>query len=272
MKKTVLVLLSFLTLASSCSRIDLAVYFADTYVINKTDDYFDLSSEQKKWLKHALKSNIQKVKQIIFPQLAQEFLRAAEVIETQKNVDVEQALIFYQRLKNLIYEGARIFSSDAALFSERLTMRQALYFQKEMDEKLIDMHRDDSNKETYKRYKKHFDSWIGYMTLSQKKSLQSFVEGGPTLTKEKIFNRQIMSHEFIKSFAQREVRSRYVKGVFAQYESMRDPGFNTLAEAYNRRLVGYVASFLNNLKNDQRETLIENLRDRANQLIKISKG
>lgn len=272
MRKTIVVLLSFLVLTSSCSRIDLAVYFADNYVVNKADDYFDLASDQKKWLKHALKINIEKVKQIIFPQLAQELLRAADVIEAQKSIDYEQALLFYQKVKNLIYEGARIFSSDAALFSEKLSMRQAIYFQKEMDEKLIDMHMDDSKKETYKRYKKHFDSWVGYMTSHQKKGLQSFVEESPALTKEKIFNRQTMSHEFIKAFPQREVRSHYVKEVFTHYESMRYPGFNVLAEAYNRRLVGYVTSFLNSLKSDQRETLIENLRDRANQLTKISKG
>lgn len=271
MKKTIILLLSFLALTSSCSRIDLAVYFADTYVINKADDYFDLASDQKKWLKQALKTDIEKVKRTIFPQLAQELLKAADAIESQKTIELELAHTTYERVKNLIYDGTRIFAADAALFSEKLTNRQIIYFQKEFDEKLIDMRKDDSEKNTFKRYKKHFDTWLGYMTSAQKKSLENFVENSPSITKEKIYNRQTMAHDFVKAFPKKEMRKQYVTKVFTQYEAMRTPEFTKMSNAYNKTLVEYLTAFLNNMKADQRENLVENLRDRANQLIKLSK-
>ncbi len=271
MKKIIVLFFSLLLFTSSCSRIDLAVYFADTYVVNKADDYFDLAGDQKKWLKSALKADINKVKRIIFPQLGHELLRVADILNTNRMVDQEAVYVSYQRVKKLVYEGARIFAPNAALFSEKLSSRQIVVFQKEMDEKLIDLRKDDTEKNNYKKMKKNFETWIGHLTSEQKKSLENFVRETPSMTREKIFNRQTMSHDFVKAFPNKISRAQYVRNVFTQYEKMRNPDYSILTEAYNKRVAEFVTVFLNELRAGQRENLVSNLRDRANQLIKLSK-
>lgn len=66
MKKIVLFLLIIVCIVASCSRLDLAVNLANSYVTNKADDFFDLTGEQSKWLKKALARDIEKVKKTIF--------------------------------------------------------------------------------------------------------------------------------------------------------------------------------------------------------------
>ena len=52
MKKFLLPLIFIIFfLTNSCSRLDIAVQFANTYVVNKADDYFDLTKEQTKWVR-----------------------------------------------------------------------------------------------------------------------------------------------------------------------------------------------------------------------------
>lgn len=264
-------LIFVLLFTSSCSRLDLVVYFADNYVVGKVDDYFDLTSEQKKWLKTALKTDIEKVKKIIFPQLAQEFLRVADVLKSDRVLESEDVYLSYQRVRNLFYQGARIFAPHAVNFTESLSKEQIDFFQKELREKFVKMHQEATIKNQYKRMKKNFDSWIGSLSSGQKNQIENFVKTEPPIIHEKIYNRQLMAHNFVKSFPNKEERGRYVYNLFTQYDSMRMPHYGAVADAYDKKVVAFVTNFINEIRPDQREDLVANLRDKANQLIKLSK-
>ena len=162
------ILLTTLITVTSCSRLDLAVNLANSYITNKADDYFDLTREQSKWLKVALERDIAKVKKTIFPQLASEMFKAASVLSEGRAVDYTLVYTTYKRLENLLYETLRIFSPSAVAFSERLTPNQLAHFQKEFDGKIKDL-KEDPEDRTYQKMKKQFDSWTGAISSKQKK-------------------------------------------------------------------------------------------------------
>jgi hypothetical protein len=272
MKKKLLLVCFLILAVTSCSRLDLAVNLANSYLTNKTDDYFNLTRDQKKWLKGALERNITKVKKTILPQLATEMLKAADAINSQKNFDGNSVLLTYERLENLLYQVLRLFSADAVLFADQLNPDQVVTFQNEFDKKMKELKYDDQQKKSYDRIKKQFDSWMGNMTGAQKSELKKFVAANPPPINETIYQRQSLAHDFVRTYPDKIARKKYVEKLFTHYDSMRDPNYIKIIKAKNKKVAEFVASVLSKMSSEQKTTLIETLRDRANQLFKISKG
>lgn len=271
MKKLFVLILMIFCFAISCSRLDLAVNLANSYVTNKADDFFDLTSDQSKWLKKSLANDINTLKKTIFPQLAAEMFKVADILNTQKSYDSTTVMNYYSRLEGLFYDGLRLFSPTAVAFVDKLTPSQIEYFQKESDKKFSDM-KEDSQKKSYTKMKKQFDSWAGGLNAAQKKDLKEFVDRNPPPIKESVYNRQNLVHEFVRAYPDKDGRKKFVEGIFTKYESMMDPGYRTMVSNRNKKVAVFVSHFLNKMSEDQRQTLVTTIRDRANQLIKISKG
>lgn len=265
--------LSFALLFSliGCSRLDLAVNLANSYLTNKADNYFDLTGDQKKWLKTALDKNIAIIKKTILPQLAAELIKTADVINGQRIFDTSMVLSSYERLENLMYEALRVASSDAVTFASKLAPGQINVFQKEFDAKVAEL-KEKPEKKSYEKIKKQFDSWMGGLSSSQKKELKQFIEKNPPLVAETIYSRQLLVHGFVRAYPDSVARKKYVEKLFTQYDSMREPSYRKLVIEKNKKVAGFVSYVLNGMSDDQRQTLVDTLRDRANQLIKISKG
>lgn len=271
MKKLAVFIFIIFCFVASCSRLDLAVNLANTYMVNKIDDFFDLTGDQTKWLKKALASDIAKVKKTIFPQLATEMFQIAQTLETQKVYDSSTVLNSYNHLEGLFFDGLRLFASSAVAFADKLTPNQIEYFQKQADKKFTEM-KDDPQKKSYNKIKKHFDSWAGGMNSHQKEELKNFVAKNPPPIKETVYNRQNLVHAFVRSYSDKIARKKFVEKFFTNYESMQDPAYKKVIFEKHNKVASFVTSILNKMPEDQKQTLIENIRDRANQLIKISRG
>lgn len=271
MKKILLLLFVLLLSFTSCSRLDIAVNLANSYITNKTDDYFDLTRDQKDWLKTALDRNISKVKKTILPQLAAEMNKAATIISAQPSFDANAVYLTYQRVENLLFQGLRLFATDAGAFSEKLTPEQITTFQNEFDKKLKEL-KDDPGKKSYDKMKKQFDTWMGSLTSEQKKKLKTFVAENPPPVAESIYNRQNLAHNFIRAYPDKTARKKYVEKLFTNYDSMRDSNYTKRVVEKNKKVASFVTYILNSMTEEQRSTLVATLRDRANQLIKISKS
>ena len=271
MKKITALIFLILFVTFSCSRLDLAVNLANSYIANKADDFFDLTGDQSRWLKEALAKDIIRVRKTIFPQLATEMLKIADVLSYQKTFDSNSVLKSYDRLEGLYYDGLRIFSPTAVAFVDKLRPAQIEYFQKQADKKFSEM-KEDPEEKSYSKIKKHFDSWMGGMTSTQKKELKKFIEKNPPPIKEVVYNRQHLVHEFIRAYPDKVARKSFVEGIFIKYEAMKDPAYNKLIDDKHKRVAGFFANILNNISADQKKTLIDTIRDRANQVVRISKN
>ncbi|MBC7428525.1 MAG: hypothetical protein H7336_07940 [Bacteriovorax sp.] len=265
-----LVLVFFLL--NSCSRLDIAVQFASTYVVSKADDYFDLTSEQRKQLKENFNKDFRKVQQRIFPQVADELMKGADIIETKRPVDMASITISYERMKNLFYDGLSLFSASALILGDQLAPKQIVYFQKEFDKKMLDLKDDENVKTSIKKMKKQFDSWMGTMTSAQKIEMEKFGAANPPDATEKIFNRQLLAHEFVSAYPDKISRKKFIEKITKNFGATYETKFSKSAKERNTKILGMVTSILNKMTADQRQTLVETLRDRANQLAKISKN
>jgi hypothetical protein len=271
MKKMTLFLFIILCMFASCSRLDLAVNLANSYISNKADDFFDLTREQSKWLKQALERDIDQVKKTIFPQLAEEMHKISQTLENQKTFNSMTVINSYKRLENLFYEGGRLFAPDAVTFVNQLTSKQIEYFQRQANKIFSEM-KKKPNEKSYIKIKKQFDSWAGGMNSAQKKELQTFVVTNPPPINESIYNRQYIVYEFVKSFPDKDAREKYVERLFTHYDSVQDPLFKKVLVEKHNRVAIFVTNVLNKMSEDQKKTLVETIRDRANQLLRISKG
>jgi hypothetical protein len=209
MRKIVFPLFILIILASSCSRLDIAVELASTYIVKKGNDYFDLTSSQSKWLRARFNTDFNKVKKTIFPQIAAELLKNADMISVQKNFHEVMVDSAFVRVKNLFYEGLRVFTVSAVAFSDQLTPAQVSYFQKEFDKKNADLKEDSSQKNSYKKMKKNFDSWLGSMTSDQKTALEKFTTTYPDPINEKIEHRKNLSNEFGRTYSNPALRKTF---------------------------------------------------------------
>lgn len=270
MKKIVALIMLILCITISCSRLDLAVNLANSYITNKADDFFDLTNEQSKWLKKSLARDITNVKKLIFPQLASEMFKAADTLSNYKTFDSNIVLTSYIRLEALFYDGLRFFSTTAIELADKIMPMQLEYFQKQSDKKLLEM-KHDPEKKSYNKIKKHFDSWMGGMTSKQKQELKAFIDIYPPPVNEVVYNRQTLIHNFIRAFPDKVARRSFVGGLFTKYETMMDLKYKKIVTEKNKRVAAFFTNILNNMSTDQKKVLIETIRDRANQLIKISK-
>jgi hypothetical protein len=269
--KKIFLSLFLVTVFSSCSRLDIAVGLASTYIVKKGNDYFDLTISQSKWLRNHFNTDFAQAKKIIFPQLAAEMIKSADVVSGQKIITeaiVEHTLV---RVKNLFYEGLRIFTGSAVAFVDQLTPEQISYFQKEFDQTIAESKEKSSQENSYKRMKKNFDSWLGGITSKQKSSLEKFTSIHPDPINDKIEHRKGLSSEFAKAYSNSLQRKVFIENLFNKYETLYSPKFAKITMERSKQTASFVASVLNTMTEDQRKTLIETLRERANQLIKISK-
>ncbi|MBY0413471.1 MAG: hypothetical protein K2Q18_04870, partial [Bdellovibrionales bacterium] len=254
-----------------CSRLDLAANLANSYIVNKTDDFFDLNRDQKKIMREALEDDLAKIKKSILPQLASELHRNAEIISSTKKIDKNDVLLSYQRIENIFYQSIRIFSADAVTLADKLSQEQINYFQEESQKKLEEL-KEKPGKKSFDRMKKHFDSWLGTMTASQKSELKNFIATNPPSIAETIHFREVMVQDFVKVYPDKEARRKYVENIFNNYESIKGPIYARIMNEKTQKVAEFVTRVLNTMTEDQRNTLIHSLRDRANQLIKISKS
>ena len=271
MKKIITLIFIVLFVSVSCSRLDLAVNLANSYIAKKTDDFFDLTWDQKSWLKEVLASDISKIKKTIFPILASEMLKVADQLSQQKKFDSKAVMINFNRLEEIYYDGLKILAPTAVALVDKLNPAQIEYFQKETDKKFLEM-RDDSNNKTYKKMKKNFDSWMGGITSGQTEELREFIAKHPTPVKEIIFNRQTLTHEFVKIYPDKAARKLFIEGIFTDYSSKVSANYKKVIDEKNKNIAEFFTHIINTMADKQKQTLINTIRDRANQIIKISKS
>ena len=255
-------------MVSACSRMELAVNFANVYITSKADDYFDLTRDQASWMRAAIKKDIEVVKKTIFPQLATELNRTAEFVRDTQVFEAGMVETTYLRLKNLFLYSMKIFIPTAKELVNKLSLTQVESFKKEFAAKNTEIKEGDSKK-AYKKIKEHFDTWLGGMTALQKKELEDFFKTNPPVINEKIANREKLANGFVKYFPDPKLRSQYIENLFTSYEPMRDPSFVKASNEYAKKFYAFVANILNKMPVSQKAILVDTLKDRAQQIEKM---
>ena len=263
--------------SQACSRSELAMNWADGFITNYIDQYFDMNSLQLQLLEKSLDEDLLKVRKIVFPQLADKLQKI--------NLDIEGRILFNESLvssyatdfKGIFKSGLIIFEPSAENFVNQLSASQVQSFKNKFDKKTKELEKVAGNilgarKKRYDNLKTQLESWIGTLDSDQKADIEKYADANPFPLEEQILNRNKLAAEFVKVFPDKNKRTKFIHELFYNYESLRAPQYAKLMDEGRHKDFEIIAVILNKMTSYQKKTLARKLFDRAEQVKKMAKN
>lgn len=272
MQKFCLVL-SFSFILASCSRLDFAFNWADTYITSKVDDYFDISFQQSRDLKKSLNADLTIIKKQILPKLISSAKKLrTDVTEnrlTKESIDsaFSSTFDFFQKMPSY-------FFNTSIAFIHSLNRKQFRYFSKAFNKKLI----EDSEKlrdqkeyatEMCEKYFKYFEMFLGDLTANQKVLIQKHVALASKTAGLKIKNKRWLFEKYINENPNSESLTNYVADFAANPKQFNMPEYEKAYTAYYSSLQKLINDILLSANPSQMERLKANLNEKIDQLERI---
>lgn len=245
--------------------------WADNYIFAQIDQYFDVSSMQSQFVKNAVKEDINKIEEKIFPRLVQELDEIKTILEGKTFVTTEMVFSYHTKFKKIFFSALNVFEPNAQKFVKKLNDSQLELFKVEFTKKLKELQKDlanpaDTKNKRFVKVKGEFEIWLGFLTDTQKQDIQNFIDGNPFPTREQIQNREKLSAEFLESIKLADEGKKFIKKLFTDYESLREPRYAISLQAYQKKYFELIATVLNKLTLSQKNHVIEILTERADHL------
>jgi hypothetical protein len=233
------------------------------------DEYFDLTSSQKDWLKTEFEKDFAKIKSQQLPKAANDLDRLSKMITTkkifsEKEVEVELELFF-----NYFSEVIKTFSQNAISFAGFLSAKQVDTFQKKFRENLSDFRISNTQQKAQERILTSFGNWFGNLEPSQTTRINNFINENPFPVDSIISNRLRIADEFKEAFPIDSSRNSFVEKLFTDYKSMLDSNYTELRKNRNKNFTKLLTSILNSMTDTQRNSLALKLNDWSIQLLQI---
>lgn len=274
MRKSIwlLSLLSFLSITTACSRGEFLFKFADDLAASRADKYFDLTSEQKKEFKTAIRKDIDTGKKEAFPKMAQR-LRTLEKDMRQEPVQPETLKAAFTEIEKQVKGLAVYFQDTGITMSMKLSKAQIDHFASEVHENIKDEEKDpkDALEKVEKRYRRSFEYWVGGIDRDQDKMIKNFLVKNPYPWQLQNRSQEYVVKQFVEASKNPETKKAFVEKFAKDYESVRLPEYRKALEVHQAAFLDFVTNeFWNALKPDQRKRFKENLIARAEQLERIA--
>jgi len=262
--------LGLLCLNSGCSRLDMAYRWADVYIASKVDDYFDISSEQKKELKKSLKKDLAEVKSDVLPTWI-ENLKKIEKEVNAESINQEQVAAYFSAFMKDIEEINSHFTNTAVNFIATTSPKQRDNFVKAFDKKNSDdLAKINSPSKLREQYKDKYIDWmemfIGSMTSDQKSLLEKHLATAPFPAVLKIKNKEYIFAQHLAGNRSQDDLQNFVKEFCAHPKSFDMPEYTAAVEAYKKNLQKFVVDVFGTLTPKQKSALKENLAEKIGQL------
>jgi hypothetical protein len=265
---TLLLVLGF----SSCSKLSIGVYWADTFALSKIDDFFTLNSEQKQIVKKDFQLAFQEVRRTEFPLLADLLEEIAQEVE-KKSFDEAKIEKWNSRSIELVKQGAKRFEPlgqklmewQAPLGFARFD--EAFFKSQEKKSKTL-IASEDRLQQAKKRIERMVDETLGFLQPSQEGLVKGVLAENPLVLEHE--SRKFSFEKFQKARGQPKDRSEYVRKYFYDWDSLQSAEYLSARNAYQKKGRALILQILNSADDAQRKNLMENFRDRASQLRELS--
>lgn len=277
MKALRLVLISSLALtALSCSRLELALRWADTFVMSSVTDYFELNSAQSAAARAEFKRVLDDIQSEDFPPWSQHLREFAEALE-RKAVKEAELLAF-------IDQGEQAFRKTTARFEKMGQMIVAdqvasdfKMFDREFEKKYEkDLKKANDPKEQMKQARAKVDrivsESVGDLTKAQEEMVEAGLRAHPAPQKLLLESRRSVYESFKNARKQESSRVEFVRRFFNQWESLQTPDYRKAREEYRKASKTLILAVFASMTDEQRAHFVDRLRSRAAELEKLSKG
>lgn len=253
-------------LFQSCSKLNVAVYWADTFAISELDDYFQISSAQKAETQKIIQMHLQEIRKNDFPKIADLFEEAANSVE-KSNLERKEILSLRTRLVDLMISMSRRFEptfqqlmkwekeNNFQRFDQALKQKQEERWQKISNE-------EKRLKEARRRVERLISRSVGYLTETQENRLMEVLRTNPLQLEWE--NRNIVFQKFVE--ARPTKMEAFVKSFFQDWESLQSPEYLKARDQYRKNWDDYLVFLMSNLEPKQRENVVSNLRQIGSEL------
>ncbi|MBC7372222.1 MAG: hypothetical protein H7326_11690 [Bdellovibrionaceae bacterium] len=276
MNKTLIISLVGFSLLIGCSRLDVAVNWADTYIASSVDDYFDISSSQSKELKLDLKRDIARLRKEQFPkwasqlrELETQFAPGAAKLSSEK---------FHTFFKETLDAGRALgpyFAATTVKFVTTATSEQLEHFEKTVREKNVEDHEKIQNskkarQEARKKYLRWTDLWIDSLTDDQDKLLDIHLDANPFPLEQQLTNKLFVLDQFSTARKTPEKLKTFVTDFAVDRNRFNSAAFQKAMDTYQQELEKFVYQLLQTLTEKQKKHFRENLTEKAEALEKLA--
>lgn len=256
----------------SCSKLEWAVDWADTFIVREADKYFDLTSEQKKGLKKSVRQGIEKTKCETFPLISQFLNEASEKFRKDEFSQNDVDFIYDKAFTFVPIVRAHFISASVELL-KTVNDKQLKNFQDYFSEKTTEIQDrvndlKDWQKFDEKRLKKSLERWVESLDSNQTKKIREFSQQNAFPAKEQIKNRTVMLTKFINYQKARDFEN--IEAFLRKLEIERDPEYAKALEAYGQNLKKFIFYFYKELESPQKKFVVKQFSTYASQLEKMS--
>lgn len=265
----------FLLLTTACNRSELLYRFADTLAVSKTDEYFDLTSEQHSDLKEDIQKDLQRVRKEVFPQVAKS-LRQLEPITRKDKLDPAELETHFTEFQKHFQNLAACFKDTAIKTSLRFSASQYTHFAKELRDEIRETEKtnadsQDAIRDSSKRYRRALEFWVGGLSSEQKDKLTEFLTAHPYPWRTQNQNKEFVLKQYLDSRSDSEKLKKFVATFFTDTETLRLPVYAQAVSEHKKQFHKFlIDQFWPRLSKLQKDTLRENLIARAEELEKIA--
>lgn len=262
-----------LLLLSSCSKLSVGVYWADTFAISYIDDYFTLSSAQKEKARDEFR--------LAFAEVRRSELRSLADMLDGIAGEVENGVLTAARIEHwsdrgliLVREAARRFEPLA----QRLVADQAPLGFGRFDEAFEDTQERSAKKlatpelrleQAKRRSRRVVDETLGELSPEQEMRLEAVLRENPLLLERE--NSRFVFEKFKAARANPITRSAFLKRYFFEWETLQKPEFLAARKEYQRKSRALMLELLESASSAQKQNLVDNFRHRAKELRKLSR-
>ncbi|WP_413943020.1 DUF6279 family lipoprotein [Bdellovibrio sp. HCB-162] len=268
-------LILFVIALSACNRSDIFFRFADDLAVSKTDDYFNLTSEQRDDLRKDVQKDIQNIKKELLPQVAKT-LREIEPEVQKDKPNAELISRHFDEFQNYFKKVSAYFKNTAVKVSLKLKSDQYTHFAKELRDEIKETESsnelpEDSLNQTFKRYRRSIEFWIGGLSNDQKEKIKKFISTHPYPWRLQNQSKEFVLKQFLDSKENPEKLKKFVADFYDDFEAVRLPAYTTALNEHKKAFQKFlIEEFWQSLSKEQKTNLKENLLARAEELEKIS--
>jgi hypothetical protein len=266
-KTTYFIFFGFLVLFGGCSRMDLALRWADTFVLATVDDYFLMNTSQKTRARSEFNQALEQVRRNEFSRLADLLEDSAQKLESSQFGAPE--IEAFHKTFNQIFRAAvgRFELMGQNLLADQVATDFKL-FDQEYKEQQEDREKDlgdakAQSKKTLKSIEDFIEETVEYLNKSQKLELQEFILKHPRPAQLAFQSREKMYEKFKALRKDEALRRAFVTTYFTDWESLQTPEYVKARAENQAQFKLWMAKLLGGLEPGQRKNVVKNFRKRA---------
>lgn len=258
---------------SACSRLDWAFNNADMFLAFKVDDYFNITSSQKKELKSTFNKDLDRIRKEKLPELSAQLKKVDRDLSTNKFDRARLAQVIQYSWST--YEDVMgEFSATTEGLVSSLRPDQVNYFikvsqKKIQEDKEVLGDQKDFLKKGRKTYARVLEMFFGDLTSQQRDLLDQHLRKTAYFHELKIKNRE----ELVSKLSQERGSLDSQKTIVKDFYSGKTPKSAELAQGekqFEKDLEAFIGQMLESLSPGQKAKLKANLQDKAQQLDRLA--